>query len=74
MLWLQKIFCHGILQSCYLRNEFNLWNVHGILNTSGLLQETRSIQDSINIPKIKFIAHTCVFTFYAKYLKYKKYL
>ena len=22
----------------YLRNEFNFWNVHGIMNTSGLLQ------------------------------------
>ena len=22
----------------YLRNEFNLWNVHGIMNTSDLLQ------------------------------------
>ena len=46
-----------------LRNEFNVWNVHGIMNTSGLLQsnltlqETRSIHDSINIPKIEFIAY-----------------
>ena len=22
----------------YLRNEFNFWNVHGIMNSSGLLQ------------------------------------
>ena len=22
----------------YLRNEFNFWNAHGIMNTSGLLQ------------------------------------
>ena len=22
----------------HLRNEFNFWNVHGIMNTSGLLQ------------------------------------
>ena len=22
----------------YLSNEFNFWNVHGIMNTSGLLQ------------------------------------
>ena len=22
----------------YLRNEFNFWNVHGIMNTSGLLK------------------------------------
>ena len=51
----------------HLRNEFNFWNVHGIMNTSGLLQskwgftltlqETRSIHDSMNIPKIEFIAY-----------------
>ena len=43
-------------------NEFDLWNVHGIMNTSGLLQsktlqETRSIHESMNIPKIEFIAY-----------------
>ena len=27
----------------YLRNEFNFLNVHGIMNTSGRLQESRSI-------------------------------
>ena len=45
-------------------------NVHGIVNTSGLLQskgrpksftlilqETRTIHDSMNIPKIKLIAY-----------------
>ena len=48
-------------------DKFNFWNVHGIMNTSGLLhflvseatftlQETRSIHDSMNIPEIKFIA------------------
>ena len=42
------------------RNEFDFWNVHGIMNTSGLLQsrasvftlilqETRSIHYSMNI-------------------------
>ena len=40
-----------------LKNEFSFWNVQGILNTSGLLQEIRSIHDSMNIPKIEFIAH-----------------
>ena len=53
----------------HLRNKFDFWNVHGIMNTSGLLQiksrpkgftitlqETRSIHDSINRPKNKFIA------------------
>ena len=47
----------------YLRNEFNFWKVHGIMNTSGLaqssltLQETRSIHDSMNLTKIEFIAY-----------------
>ena len=51
----------------YKRNELNFWNVHGIMNTLGLLQskftlqETRSIHDSMNRPKIEFIAH--IFTF-----------
>ena len=56
-------------------NKFNIWNVHGIMNTSGLLQsklrprgfkltleETRSIHDAMNIPKNEFI--TYIFTFY----------
>ena len=54
----------------YLRNKFNLWNVHGIMNTSGdlqsklslkgftlTLQETRSIHDSMNFPKFEFITY-----------------
>ena len=54
----------------YLRNEFIFLNVHGIMNTLGLLQskgspkgfmltlqETRNIHDSMNIPKIGFIAY-----------------
>ena len=49
----------------YLRDEFNFWIVLGTMNTSGLLQsklspkgfkstlqETRSIHDSIKLPKI----------------------
>ena len=35
----------------HLRNEFNFWDVQGIMNTSGLLQETPSIHDSMNIQK-----------------------
>ena len=27
-----------ILVHVHLRNEFNFWNVHGIMTTSGLLQ------------------------------------
>ena len=52
----------------YLSNEFNFWNHYGIMSTSGLLQckwspntlslqETRSIHDSMNRPKIEFIAY-----------------
>ena len=41
----------------HLRNEFDFWNVHGIMNIWGLLQETRSIHDCMNIPKIEFIAY-----------------
>ena len=53
-----------------LRNEFDFWSVHGIMNTSGLLQskwslkgftltlqETWSIHDSMNRPKIEFITY-----------------
>ena len=32
-------------------------DVHGIMNISGLLQETLCIQDSMNSPKIEFIAY-----------------
>ena len=59
-----------------LRNEFIFWNVHGIMNTSGLvqsklspkgftltLQETRSIHDSMNIPKIEFITYIYILYF-----------
>ena len=52
-----KFVYHGILQRNYLRNEFDFWKVHRIMNTSGLLQETRSIHDSMNLPKIEFIAY-----------------
>ena len=46
-------------------HKFDFWNVHGLMNTSGLLpksftltlQETRSIHDSMNIPKIEFIGY-----------------
>ena len=53
-------------QEVHLRNEFDFWKAHGIRNTSSLLQskgftltlqETRSIHDSMNLPKIKFIAY-----------------
>ena len=60
----------GLLQSKREALQFNFWNVHGIMNSCGLLQskwspkgfkltlqETRSIHDSMNIPKIEFIAY-----------------
>ena len=54
----------------YLRNEFNFWNVHGTMNTAGLLtlQETRSIHDSMNRSKMEFIFYICI---YHKYLNIK---
>ena len=30
--------CGGSYKRVYLRNEFDVWKVHGIMNTSGLLQ------------------------------------
>ena len=59
---------HNVISIChYLRNEFDFWKVHGIMNTWGLLQskwgftltlqDTRSIHDSMNLPKIEFIAY-----------------
>ena len=46
----------------HLRNELDFWKVHGIVNTSCVLQselEARSINDSMNLPKIEFIA--CIY-------------
>ena len=60
---------HFISSLC-LWNEFDFWKVHGIMNTSGLLQskwrskgftlnlqETRSIHDSTKLLKIEFITY-----------------
>ena len=50
-----------------LRNKFNCWSVHEIMNSLGFtltLKETRSIHDFMNIPKIEFIVNN-------KFLKYK---
>ena len=48
----------------YLKNEFNFWNVHGIMNTLGVLQSNKglhvnfiSIHYSMNRPKNEFIAY-----------------
>ena len=52
----------------YSRNEFDFWNVHGIFGLLVNVQETWSIHDSKNIPKIEFIAYIYI---YYKYLKYE---
>ena len=57
----------------------SIFKVHGIMNASGLLQsnlspkgftltlqKTRSIHDSMNLPKLEFIAYIYIFTFYYK--------
>ena len=40
----------------HLRNEFDFWKVHGIINTSGLLQSLREAQSNLLL----------IFTFYHK--------
>ena len=68
-IWISPIMCLAE-PKYHLRNDFNFSNVHGIMNTSGLvqskwspkgftltLQETWSIHDSMNIPKIEFITY-----------------
>ena len=42
------------LLKVHLRNELNFWNVHGFRLT---LQDTRSIHDSMDRPKIEFITY-----------------
>ena len=54
-----------------IKKEFNFWNDHGIMNTSGLeqsswgfklnLQKTRSIYDSMN-RSTSFLDHLCYFS------------
>ena len=39
-----------VMKKLHLRNEFNFWNVHGIM-------KTRSIHDSMNIPKVEIITY-----------------
>ena len=34
---------YSFLLHIYLRNEFNFWNVHGIMNTLGLLQSNKGL-------------------------------
>ena len=59
-------YCMFLEKSEKLRNEFDFWNVYGTLSCSCsgftlTLQETRSIHDSMNIPKIEFIAYIYIF-------------
>ena len=73
-----------VVNLCLLRNKFDIWNVHGIINSSGLLQnkwrpkgltltlqETWSIHDSMNILKLNVFL---IFIFYYKYIIYRNYL
>ena len=57
------------LRSVRLRNEFNFWNVHGLMKTSGLLQNFER-DPKYSFQKLKLLL---IFTFYYKYLKYEKY-
>ena len=78
------VLCTSRPQEMHLRNELDFRNVHGIINTSGLLQskwspssvfmltlqETRSIHDSMNILKIEFITYICIYFEYLIYINY----
>ena len=41
----------------HFRNEFNFWKVHEIMNTSGSCKVSEFARDSMNLPKIEFIAY-----------------
>ena len=68
----------------YLRNEFDFWNVHGIMNTLGLLKSEREALASSSLckrPKASMIPCTDqklnllrIIACYNKYLKYRNYL
>ena len=51
----------SLLLTTDFRNEFDFWKVHGIMpwgfTCTLTLQDTRSIHDSMNLPKIEFIAY-----------------
>ena len=65
-----------------LRNELDFWNVHGILNTSGLLQSEAQRYSCYfcKRPEVFMISRTdqkskllLIFIFYYKNLKYRNY-
>ena len=59
------------IKTSHLRNEFNFCNVHGIMNTSGLLQSKRSSLGFIYFardPKYSWLGMG--FTYFARDLKY----
>ena len=56
---------NAVIPLNHLRNEFDFWNVHGIMNISLTLQQTRSIHDSMNRSKLNLLL---IFTLYYKYL------
>ena len=69
------------VHSIYLRNEFDFWNVHGIMNTLGLMQSKWSPKASLTLHEafawgltFQKLNLLLIFTFYYKYLKYRNYL
>ena len=83
MLWMRNkennfANTHSYLEAwecIYLINEFNFWNVHGIMNTSGLLQSKWSPSCNFARPKVSMIPWIfqkfnllLIFTFYYKYI------
>ena len=61
--------CYSFGKRIYLRNESNFWNVHGIINTSGLLESGFTI----TLHKTQKLNLLLIFTFYYNYLKYEIY-
>ena len=64
--WILRVSCKVNVKPEYFSKE----GKESLKGFTFTLQETQSIHDSMNIPKLEFIA---LFTFYYKYLKYKNY-
>ena len=65
------------LLEAFYKIKFNFWNVHGIMKAFGLLQvkclgftltlqETQSIHDFMNRPKIVFIVYIYIILYISK--------
>ena len=48
VIWRHLINSH-VIEENHLRNEFDFWKVHGILNTSGLLQSKWSPKEGLHL-------------------------